>query len=83
MTIKKKKKKKRDIDIQEIYDYQIDPKNVQDKLTELEDRFRRNNARIDEIKEVMGETRNGFKEKVQDKCAQKLGLESIEIERAH
>ena len=31
----------------------------------------------------MGETRNGFKEKVQDKCAQKLGLESIEIERAH
>ena len=43
---------KLDSDIQEIYEYQIDPKYVQDKLTESEDRFRRNNIRIDGIKET-------------------------------
>ena len=31
---------KKDSDIQEIYEYQIDPRYVQDKLTELEDRSR-------------------------------------------
>ena len=69
--------------IQEIYEYQIDPKYVQDKLTELEDRPRRNNIRIDGIKETKGETWNDCEEKVQDMFAQKLGLDGIEIERAH
>ena len=40
--------------IQEIYEYQIDPKYVQDKLTELEDRPRRNNIRIDGNKRDKG-----------------------------
>ena len=70
-------------DIQEIYEYQIDPKYVLNKLTELEDRSRRNNIRIDGIKETKGETWNDCEEKVQDMFAQKLGLDGIEIERAH
>ena len=70
-------------DIQEIYEYQIDPKYVQDKLTELEGRSRRNNVRIDGIKETKGETWNDCQEKVQDMFAQKLGLDGSEIERAH
>ena len=70
-------------DIQENYEYQIDPKYVQDKLTELEDRSRRNNIRIDGIKEAKGETWNDCEEKVQDMFAQKLGLDGIEIELAH
>ena len=39
-----------DSDIQEIYQYQIDPKYAQDKITELENRSHRNNLRIDGIK---------------------------------
>ena len=34
----KKRMEKLDSDIQEIYEYQIDPKYIRDKLTELEDR---------------------------------------------
>ena len=37
--------------IQEVYEYQIDSKYVQDKLTELEDRSCRDNARVGGIKE--------------------------------
>ena len=54
---------KLDSDIQEIsrnyrrniQEFQIDPKYAQDKLTELEDRSRRNNVRINGIKETKGE----------------------------
>ena len=73
---------KLDSDIQEIYVYQIDPKYVQDKLTELEDRSHRNNIGIDGIKETKGETWNDCEEKVQDMFAQKLGLDGTEIECA-
>ena len=44
-----KRREKLDSDIQEIYKYEIDPKFVQDKLTELEDRSCRNN-----LLELMG-----------------------------
>ena len=47
---------KLDSDIQELYEHQIHPKYVQDKLIELEDRSRQNNLRIDGIKETKGET---------------------------
>ena len=67
---------------QKIYEYQIDPKNVQNKLTELEDRSRGNNMRIDGTKETNGETWNNSEEKVQDMFKQKLGLDGIEIEHA-
>ena len=49
----------------------------------MEDRCRRNNIRIDGIKEAKGETWNDCEEKVQDMFAQKLGLDGIEIERAN
>ena len=58
--------------IQEIYDYQIDPNYVQDKLTALEDRSRRNNTRIDGIKETKRDTCNGCEENVQGMFVQKL-----------
>ena len=78
-----KRMEKLQSDTQEIYEYQIDPKYVQDKLTELEDRSRRNNIRIDGIKEMKGETWNDCEEEVQDMFAQKLGLDGIETECAH
>ena len=38
-----------------IYDYQIEPDEVEKKLTDLEDRTRRINLRIDEVAEGNGE----------------------------
>ena len=37
--------------VDEIYDYQVDPEYVANKLIDLEDRSRRNNLRIDGIPE--------------------------------
>ena len=50
--------KKADIEhrIEEIYDYQIDPEYVEQKLIDLEDTSRRNNLRVDGILETPGET---------------------------
>ena len=45
---------KLDSDIQEIYENQIDLKYVQDKIIELEDRFRQNKVKINGIKEAKG-----------------------------
>ena len=45
---------------------------VQDKVTALEDRYRRNDIRIEGIRETKGETWNDCKEKVQYVFAQKL-----------
>ena len=42
--------------VQDIWDYQINPDYIQHKLTELKDRSRRNNIRIDGIEEEEGET---------------------------
>ena len=42
--------------VQEMYDYQLDPAFVEDKLIDLEGRSRRNNLRIDGIKESPNET---------------------------
>ena len=64
-----------------IYEYQIDPKYMQDKLTELEDRSRSNNIRIDERKKKKEETWNDCEEKAQDMFAQKLVLKlTVHIE---
>ena len=41
--------------VEEIYDYQIDPDEVEKKLTDLEDRSRRNNLRINGVAEENGE----------------------------
>ena len=41
---------------QEMYDYQLDLAFIEDKLLDLEDRSRRNNLRVDDIKERPNET---------------------------
>ena len=70
--------------IQDIWDYQIDPDHIQYKSTELEDRSRRNNLRIDAIEEEEGETREIYEAKVTKVFKEKLGIEKeIIIERAH
>ena len=51
--------------IEEIYDYQIDPEYVEQKLIDLEDRSRRNNLRVDSILETPGETWEDREEKLQ------------------
>ena len=42
--------------VDEIYDYQVDPEYVTNKLISLEDRSRRNDLRIDGISESRNET---------------------------
>ena len=53
--------------VDEIYDYQIDPDKVEKKLTDLEDRSRRNNLWIDGVAEENGEAWDDCKQKVKDK----------------
>ena len=45
-----------DVRVRDIYEYQVDPNYVIDKLAELEDRSRKNNLRIDGINKEKGET---------------------------
>ena len=47
--------------IREMYDYQLDPSFIEDKLIDLEDRSRRNNLRVDGSKERPNETREDCK----------------------
>ena len=77
-------------DLKEIYKYQIDPDYVNDsltdirnKLTELEDRQRRNNIRIDGIAEEPGETWEECERKVQRLLSEELDINNVVIERAH
>ena len=70
--------------VEEICDYQIDPDEVQKKLTDLEDRCRRNNLRIDGVEEENGESWDDCERKVKEIFMNKLELENdIIIERAH
>ena len=77
-------------DLKEIYEYQIDPDYVNDsladirnKLTELEDRSRRNNIRIDGIAEKPGETREECERKVHRFFGEELDINDVVTERAH
>lgn len=67
----------------EFYEYQINPTYFQGKLTKLKDRSRRDNVRIDVLKQTKGETWNDREEKVHDMFVQKLGLDGSETGRAH
>ena len=70
--------------VQDIWDYQINPDYIQHKLTELEDRSRQNNIRIDVIEEEEGETWGISEAKATKVFKEKLGIEKqIIIERAH
>ena len=77
-------------DLKDIYEYQIDPVNVNDsltdirnKLTELEDRSRRNNIRIDRIAEKPGETWEECERKVHRLLSEELDINDVVIQRAH
>ena len=70
--------------IREIYEWQLDPEYVHNKLVELEDRSRRNNLRIDGIKEEVGESWEDCEAEVEKLFREKLDIEDkIIIERAH
>ena len=70
--------------VEEIYDYQIDLDEVEKKFTDLEDRSRRNNLRIDGVAEENGESWDDCEQKVKEIFMDKLELENvIIIERAH
>ena len=77
-------------DLKEIYEYQIDPDyvnysltDIRNKLTELEDRSRRNNIRIDGIAEEPGKTWEEFARKVHRLLSEELDINDVVIERAH
>ena len=77
-------------DLKEIYLFQIDPDHVndsladiRDKLTELEDRSRRNNMRIDGIAQEPGETWEERRRKVHRLLSEELHINDVFIERAH
>ena len=77
-------------DLKEIYEYQVDPDCVNDsltdirnKLTELEDRLRKNNTRIDGIAEEPEETWEECENRVQPLLSEKLDINDVVIERTH
>ena len=71
--------------VEEIYDYQIDPDEVEKKLADLENHSRRNNLRIDGVAEENGEGWGNCERKVKEILMDKLELENdiIIIERVH
>ena len=69
--------------VDEIYDYQVDPEYVTNKLIGLEDRFRHNNLRTDAISESRNKTWEKCKEEIQKVFNKKLGVKNVQIERAH
>ena len=56
---------------------------ISQKLVEIEDRSRRNNIRIDGIPESYKESWDDCEKKVQNVFTNRLGIENVEIERAH
>ena len=69
--------------VEEIYDYQIDPDEVEKELTDLEDCSRRNNLWIDGVEEENSESWDDCERKVKEIFMNRLELENdIVIERA-
>ena len=64
-------------------DYIEDAENICLKLVELEDRLRRNNIRIDGIKEHNKESWDQCERRVHSMLKKRLDIENVEIERAH
>ena len=71
------------VKVEEVYDTQIDPEFVHDKLLDLEDRSKRNNLRIYGVIETNDETLEKCEEHVEQVFSEKLGLKNIRVERAH
>ena len=64
-------------------DYIEDAENIHNKLAELEDRSRRNNIRIDGIKEPNKESWEECERRVHSMLKERLDIENVEIERTH
>ena len=83
----KKKIEKLQKQINELWDYQVDPERLEfteRKIVELEDRSRRNNLRIDGITEKENETWDECEQEIQSLIKDKLRIaENIIIEQAH
>ena len=69
--------------VDKIYDYQVDPEYVTNKLTDLEDRSWCNNLKIDGISESRNDTWQECEGEIQTVFNEKLGLKNVQIERAH
>ena len=52
-------------------------------VRDLEDRSRRNNLRFDELLQAQGEVWHGSEAKIKKIIKEELGIENVEIERAH
>ena len=73
--------KKVQTDLREKEDHLLDPTFVMEKLTELEDRSRRNNVGIDGIPETSNETWERCEEEVRNIIKNKLDVtDDIEIQ---
>ena len=80
----KKEIKNLKTEVKAIEDDLLNADEVSAKLVELEDRSRRNNLRIDGIKEEPNETWEACEKKIQDIIADKMGIESdVKIDRCH
>ena len=67
----------------EIYNNQIDPEYVYNKLVDLEDRCRRCNLRIDGMTQRKGEIWERCEDEIQNIFKEKLVPENIDIETGH
>ena len=84
--VEKLEENMKDVDarVRDVYEYQVEPNYVLDKLAELEDRSRSNNLRIDGIKEGKGETWEMCETKIKNFFQERLEIhDDIIIERAH
>ena len=71
------------VKVDEVFDTQIDPEFVHNKLIDLEDRSKSNNLRIYGATETNDETWEKCGEHVEKVFSEKLGLRNIRAERAH
>ena len=78
-----------EIKMNEMYDYQIDPDYVtdrlselQEKISEMEDRSRRNNIGVDGVTEEKGATWEDYENKVLEILRDKIEIGDVAIERA-
>ena len=72
------------LNLRETEDDLLGPTIVIKRLTELEDRSRRNNVRIDGIRETSSKAWESCKEEVRNIIANKLGItDDMEIDRSY
>ena len=73
-----------EIRVKEMYDYKLGPSFIEDKLIDLQDQSRRNNLRIEGIKEKPNETWEDCKSELPTLFKESLGIEKqVVIERTH